>query len=326
MIYFRFPLLAGVVTAALLILGCSDSDGAAPEGAAGSAGAPHDPAQADKVAIDRFSDAFANLFRRSANPALPLPNTPFSFDDPSLPFHARGLGPNGEKVEYYNFDVARLSPAKLYRVVGNDGTPVPGQLDIATTIPGDAGSNDFVRVSKVQVPGTYQANSLASEQEVLASGYPITETAELRNVVMVPFGTTASLRYGKAPDSVAAESGWYKGKLVQWLGFDEKPDVAVSKAGTIPAIQIFVTFNKNPDAADPTSGPPSGFVIEPGSSQTHNVVAYLPQASAYSPLWLVNVYDNADFASVHDLASAQAAKLLGADVAAVNCPLVAGPP
>ncbi len=53
------------------------------------------------------------------------------------------------------------------------------------------------------------------------------------------------------------------------------------------------------------------------------MVATLPSDASYSPLWLVNVYDNAAFASVGDLSTATAAHQLGAGVAKVNCPVVA---
>ena len=56
--------------------------------------------------------------------------------------------------------------------------------------------------------------------------------------------------------------------------------------------------------------------------QTHNVVDSLPGDAGYSPLWDVDVYDNASFDSVHDLASVQAAPILAMGVALVNCPVV----
>jgi hypothetical protein len=43
-------------------------------------------------------------------------------------------------------------------------------------------------------------------------------------------------------------------------------------------------------------------------------------------LWLVAVYDNADFPSVHDLASALKAKVLAPGAATVNCPIVSVAP
>ena len=88
----------------------------------------------------------------------------------------------------------------------------------------------------------------------------------------------------------------------------------------VPLSDILVTFNINPD--QPGGGPPSGFMTEPGSMQTHNVVETLPTDEDYSPFWDVDVYDNADFSSVHDFASAQAANILATGVALVNCPIV----
>jgi hypothetical protein len=88
----------------------------------------------------------------------------------------------------------------------------------------------------------------------------------------------------------------------------------------VPVSPIYVTFNVNP--AQPNGGPGSGFRTEPNSLQTHNVPATLPGDTGYSPLWLVAVYDNADWASVHDLDTARKAKQLAAGVATVNCPIV----
>jgi hypothetical protein len=81
-----------------------------------------------------------------------------------------------------------------------------------------------------------------------------------------------------------------------------------------------VTFNVNPD--QPSGGPASGFRTEPNSHQTHNVPATLPGDEGYSPLWLVTVYDNADFPSVRDLDTASKAKVLAPGAAIVNCPIV----
>ncbi len=85
-----------------------------------------------------------------------------------------------------------------------------------------------------------------------------------------------------------------------------------------PVSPIFVTFNVNPD--QPNGGPASGFVTESGTSQTHNVLGSLPGDGAYSPLWSVSVYDNADFAQVADLSTIANAHVLARDVMTVNCP------
>ena len=56
--------------------------------------------------------------------------------------------------------------------------------------------------------------------------------------------------------------------------------------------------------------------------QTHNVPSTLPTQAGYSPLWAVRIYDDADFASVMDLATASEAKLLEPNGPKVNCPIV----
>jgi hypothetical protein len=89
----------------------------------------------------------------------------------------------------------------------------------------------------------------------------------------------------------------------------------------VPLSDILVSFNINP--GQDGGGPPSGFMTEPGTSQTHNVVETLPTDDLYSPLWDVDVYDNTDFNSVFDIPSAQAANILATGVALVNCPIVA---
>ena len=63
----------------------------------------HFPEYIPIVEIDRFSDEMGVFFRRTDNPDLPAPNAPINFDDPR--FRSKAFGPNGETVEYYNFDV-----------------------------------------------------------------------------------------------------------------------------------------------------------------------------------------------------------------------------
>jgi len=58
-----------------------------------------------------------------------------------------------------------------------------------------------------------------------------------------------------------------------------------------------------------------------GSMQTHNVVATLPGDMEYSPLWLVNPYDNMAFDTVMNLDTAMSSKVLARGVATVNCPI-----
>ena len=114
-------------------------------------------------------------------------------------------------------------------------------------------------------------------------------------------------------------TGWYKDQVVYYFNFAEK-GLTTTSNGQVPVIPIFVSFNINPN--QPNGGPGSGFMTEPGSQQTHNVVTALPSDSFYTPLWAVAVYDNNSFNSVKDETSAMAAPLLVPNAGDVNCPVV----
>ena len=134
-----------------------------------------DPETAPKASIDRFSPEAGHLFVRDEMNGLPGPNQPIDFDNG--PFITKGLGPNGELVSYYNFDVQPTESAPIY-VLFREGesTPVEGQLNIVNVIPGDSGYNDFWDVTKVTVPQSYVANTITSFSEISDSGYTIEET------------------------------------------------------------------------------------------------------------------------------------------------------
>lgn len=272
-----------------------------------------DPATAAKVSVDRFSDKAATLMRRSAAPSLPAANQAIAFDS-GEPFITAGLGPRGEHVRYYNFDVQPTTPAPIYAFFRAGGVPVDGQLNVVDVVPGDPRYSDFWQVQKVTVPSSYVPNSVTSLAEITAAGFPIEPTQMLVNCPVVPDGSVATLRFSGETSSL--QSGWYKGMLVKYFSFSEK---ALSGAA-VPVAPIFVTFKINPDKAG--GGPGSGFVTEQGSAQTHNVVTVVPADAGYSPLWSVDVYDNSAFATVANLATAQAAPQLGSGVANVNCPIV----
>lgn len=277
----------------------------------------HDATTAQKVSIDRFSTTAGHLQVRTSTNGLPAANVPVNFD--AAPFITKGFGPNGQLVEYYNFDVQPLTPAPIW-VLFREGenTPVSGQMNIIDVIPGEPGYTDFWQVVKVTVPKSYQANQVASYDEIVAAKYPTEATTSLVNCPVVPEGSTASKRFTNETNGLI--KGWYKKKVVFYFSFTEK-DLMVS-AGKVPLSPIYVTFNINPDNSNPDSGPASGFKAETGTDQTHNVVATLPADSGYSPLWLVNAYDNADFNAVNGLTSAQAATSAGNGLATVNCPVV----
>jgi hypothetical protein len=280
---------------------------------------PKDPAKAPKVSVDRFSAAAGHLQVRTATNGLPAANAPVDFD--TGPFITRGLTPAGQPVTYYNFDVQPEAPAPIF-VLMREGetTPVAGQLNIIDVIPGDPGYSDFWQVVEVRVPKSYVANTVTSVQEIIAAGYRRTMTNVIVNCPVVPEGSVARRRLNG--ESAAITRGWYKGMTVPYFTFGEKSLVTTTK-GLVPTSGIFVTFNINP--TQPNGGPASGFRTETGTEQTHNVLATVPTDAGYSPLWVVNVYDNAAFNSVRNITSAAAAPLLASAVALVNCPVVSFP-
>jgi hypothetical protein len=303
------------ITAALLIpcllaaCGSDDGDDGAADPDAGAVG--RDPDAAPRVTVDRFSASAGHLMVRDPSNQLPAAGAAIDFDQP--PFITTGLSPTGEVTRYYNFDVQPTTPASIYVLV-RDGQPVPGQLNIVDVIPGDSGYNDFWRVVTVDAPAGYVANTVTSLDAVVASGFAMTVTDTLVNCPIVPEGSTARLRYGGAAGGL--HRGWYRDQVVTYFTFDER----ALRGATVPTSPIYVTFNVNPGLEG--GGPPSGFVTETASAQTHNVVGTSPTDAGYSPLWAVQIYDNGAFASVADLDSAALAPVLVADAATVNCPIV----
>ncbi len=280
-----------------------------------------DPETAPRPVIDRFAEGTGTLFVRDDANGLPEAGEPVDFDQG--PFITRGLAPAGYSVQYYNFDVMPRETAPIFALFheGEDA-PVAGQLNIVDVIPGDEGYNDFWHVHKVTVPADYVANSITSVDALMSAGFVIERTNLVVNCPIVPDGSTAMLRYSEGNGSGLVE-GWYKGQVVYYFDFSEKMlTVELPPVGhpTMPVSPIYVSFNINP--GEDGGGPPSGFKTEDGSDQTHNVVATVPEDDAYSPLWSVNIYDNAEFDAVSDLASAESATILANGAAIVNCPVV----
>ena len=273
-----------------------------------------DPDKAPVAAVDRFSDKAAHLQVRTPDNHIPGPNEPVNFD--SGPFITQGLSPSaGKPVRYYNFDVQTTMPALVY-VLYREGEdkPVEGQLDIIDTLPGETGYNDFRQVWKVAVPKDYVANTIVDAGALKDAGYKMEQTQTLRNMPVVPDKSTAKARLNG--EIAELHGAWYQGKVAKFFSFAEAP----LSGANVPVSPIYVTFNINPGTPD--GGPGSGFKAEANSEQTHNVPFTLPGDAGYSPLWLVAVYDNADFPSVHDRATALKAKVLAPGVATVNCPIV----
>jgi hypothetical protein len=275
----------------------------------------HDIATAEKVSVDRFSATAGHLMVRTPMNGLPAANASVNFDQG--PFITKGKGPTGQNVEYYNFDVQPTIPAPIY-VLFKEGArdPVDGQFNIIDVLPGETGYNDFWQVHKVTVPQGYKANQVASYAEIQSAKYMIEPMSAIVNCPVVPDGSAATKRL--AGGSAALTKGWYKGKAVSYFNFTEKS--LTTSGGDVPLSTIYVTFNINPDLMG--GGPPSGFVTENGSTQTHNVVATLPSDAGYSPLWAVDAYDNASFTTVSNLNTAVGATSKGMHLANVNCPIV----
>jgi PQQ-dependent dehydrogenase (methanol/ethanol family) len=289
-------------------------------GTAKLAAAPVDPDKAPVAAVDRFSAKAAHLQLRNPDNGLPGPNEPVDFD--TGPFVTQGLAPaSGKPVRYYNFDVQATQAAPVY-VLTRDGedAPVEGQLDIIDTLPGEQGYNDFRQVWKVTVPKNYAANTIVDAATLMDAGYRMEKTETLRNMPVVPDKSTARMRLNG--ESADLQRAWYQGQVAKFFAFNEAP--LTGAGGNVPLSPIYVTFNVNPD--QPNGGPPSGFRAETDSKQTHNVPATLPGDPGYSPLWLVSIYDNADFPNVHDLSTVTKAKVLAPGAATVNCPIVAVEP
>ena len=152
--------------------------------------------------------------------------------------------------------------------------------------------------------------------DVTDAGYDVKATDVVKNCPVVPAGSTAAKRHGDGTAELV--DGWYDGHIVSYFLFEEA--MLETANGSVPLSPIYVTFNTNP--GQDGGGPPSGFVTEAGSMQNHNVVASLPGDESYSPLWMVNIYDNADFDDVSDLDSATDANILATGAANVNCPIV----
>lgn len=265
---------------------------------------------AEKVSVDRFSSTVGHLMVRTATNGIPAANAAVNFDN--APFLTKGFSPTGALTEYYNFDEHQTNPDDIYVFFKSGSTtPLSGQNNVIPTIPGDAGYNDFWVVNKVTVPDNYVPNSLTSESEILSSGYAIQKTTSIVNCPVVPFGSTAVEKFGGGANALTI--GWYKGKAVAYFSFEEK-GLTATASGQVPVSPIYVQFNDN------AAGPSSGFKTETGTNQTHNVLATVPSADSYSPLWSVNVVNNTNFSSVTNLATAQAADILATNVALVNCP------
>lgn len=290
----------------LLVAACSD-------GAAGL-----DPDTAPVASVDRFSDDFGTLFRRSApvfdpanvQPSVPAPNEPIDLD---ALFTVRALGPSGQPVTYYSLDILPRVPAQAW-VITRGGQPVAEQLPIIDLLPGDSKYNDFAQINEVEVGDDYEANTFTSKEEVDAAAatgeVTVTPTSRLANWAAVPAGSTATRRF--LGEEVTGHRSWIRGAVVHQLRFEE--NLTATSGGNVPAADIIVMFDNNMD-------PSQGFEQEADGS-THNSIDTVAGDPGYSSLWNHSVGDNANFDAVVDYPSALA-NVMAADVGVdVNCPEV----
>lgn len=266
-----------------------------------------DPKTAERAPIDRFSAAAGTWYRRDVDPTLPGPNVAIDYD---ARFKVVGLGPAGERVTQYLFDVRPTAPAPIYVLFREDeDAPVMGQKNVVSVIPGDPGYNDLWQPVRVDVPADYVANTITSIAEIVDQGLTQTPMPALVNCPVVPEGSTARIR--TAGDYPELTQGWYGGRIIQYFHFGERPSLA-PVGDAVPTSTIYVAYQGNQPGAP--------FVTDAGGA-THNVVAALPGDPAYAPLWAVHAYDAAAFASVTDLASAMAAAPIATPAALINAPI-----
>ena len=266
-----------------------------------------DPKTAERAPIDRFSTAAGTWYQRDVDPTLPAANVAIDYD---ARFKVVGLGPAGERVTQYLFDVQPTAPAPIYVFFRpGENAPVMGQKNVVSVIPGDPGYNDLWQPVRVDVPAGYVANEITSVAEIVELGLTQTPMDALVNCPVVPEGSTARIR--TAGDYPELTQGWYGGRVIQYFHFGERPSLA-PVAGAVATSTTYVAYTGNQ--------PGAAFVTDAGGA-THNVVAALPGDPAYTPLWTVRAYDAAAFASVTDLASAMAAAPIATPAAVINAPI-----
>jgi hypothetical protein len=288
-------------------------------GTNGTGSHPLDPNTAPVVSVDRFSDSFGKLFKRSApafdptnvSKIVPAPNAPIDFDQY---FTVRSWGPTGQKVSYYSLDILPAAPVKGYVLVSSTGQAIASQLPIIESIPGDADYNDFVQIVQVQVNADYVANTITSLDDVnaaVAAGTAtMNATTRIANWGVVPKGSTATMKFSGQP--VSGFQAWYKHQVAYYLKFET--NLAMTGDGKVPTSGISVIFKDG-------MSPAMGFAAEM-NGMTHNALQTLPGDPGYSSLWSHQMGKLAGFDTVKDWPTA-VANYGGPLPVLVNCPVVA---
>ena len=249
------------------------------------------------VSIDRFGDSFGTFFRRSVNSNLPSPNEPINFDENFL---LKGLGPDGQGIEFYHFDVHSPEPAPIYFFVDAFGSPIEGQLPVFDQIPGDDGYNDLRLIHQVYMTDKqYRPNTITAFADIEAGGYEIVPSGQVMNCVLAPDGSKASKR-NYPTDIPVLQEAWYKNQIAKYFLFENPESIApiefVGDEVNTPLMYAF--FENDIDFSD-------GFAIDRVSGGTHNVATRLPSDAGYSPLWALIVFNLGAFDRVSSVATAQ---------------------
>ena len=182
-----------------------------------------------------------------------------------------------------------------------DGNPmfVAGQHNVIDTIPGDPGYSDLWHVHLVTVPSGYKADTIRTEADVMASGYPITETDILVNCPIVPPGSTTETGRGLT-------QGWYEGQKVYYFDYGMNPDIKAP----IFALITGMDADGNPMFVDGQK----------------NIIDVKPGDDGYSDFWHVHLvtvpegYVANTFTSVADV-MASGYPITETDIL-VNCPVI----
>ena len=257
----------------------------------------HFPEYISIAEVDRFSDTAGTFFRRANDPGLPAANEAINLDDGR--FLLGGIGPNGERIQFYHFDVRAPAPAPLYLLTDRRGDPIAGQLPIFDLIPGDEGHNDFWQIHEARViDADYKPNAITSFEALTAAELEITATNDVLNCVMVPAGSVAGKRFD-AGATTAPLDGWYRDQVVKYFLFEGPGSTGLVdfNGEVLNTPQMWGFFDNDRDVAD-------GFAKDSATGDTHNVATRLPGDEGYSPLWILQIFKLDAFDRVTGLASA----------------------
>jgi hypothetical protein len=241
---------------------------------------------------------------------IPAANEPIDAD---ADWTVRGLGPGGEPIDYYSFDIVSDVPQRGFFFVDADGNAVDGALPVFDGLPGDEGYSDFVRVTEVTVGRDFVANSLTSSDEVQdaidAGELTAKVTDRLENWVIVPKGSSAERNFNGAP--IGKEQALVDGAVAHAFTFEK--NLQITSDGTVPTSGIVVIFAND-------ESPAEGFATD-DDGRTHNVLETIASDDAYSSLWFHQRGALAGFDNVTTWQSALD-NVAGELPVSVNCPVV----